>query len=130
MVWILFVWAINRPRPIAILEDHFQYCLGRAYEVAPNKNGFRFKGDVFAMNSTTIELCLSLCPWAKFHHGKGVTKLYTAIDVANDILQFAVITVGNVHDLTAIKNTVSFPPKSIVTFDRAYIDYDWLNELN
>lgn len=120
----------NRTRSTEVLEDLFQYCLGRAYQVAPKNNGFRFKGEVFAMDSTTIELCLSLCPWAQFHHGKGATKLHTAIDVANDIPQFAVITAGNVHDLTAVKNTVSFPPKSTVTFDKAYIDYGWLNELN
>ncbi|MCB9026640.1 MAG: hypothetical protein H6625_10010 [Bdellovibrionaceae bacterium] len=47
------------------------------------------------MDSTTGELCLSLCPWAQFHHGKGATKLHTAIDVANQMPpRFAVITPG------------------------------------
>ena len=120
----------NRTRPLEVLEDLFQYCLGRAYQVAPKKTGFRFTGEVFALDSTTIELCLELCPWAQFHHGKGATKLHTAIDIANDIPQFAVITEGKVHDIKAIREEISFPPKSTVVFDRAYVDYVWLNDLN
>jgi len=120
----------NQNRPLAVLEDLFQYCLGRAYQLAPKKSGFRFKGEVFALDATTIELCLSLCPWAQFHHGKGAAKLHTAIDVANDLPQFAVMTEGKVHDLKAVRDEVSFPPKSTVVFDRAYVDYAWLNELN
>jgi len=120
----------NRTRPVEVLEDLFQYCLGRAYQVAPTKTGFRFAGEVFALDSTTIELCLNLCPWAQFHHGKGATKLHTAIDVANDIPQFAVITEGKVHDIKAIREEISFPPKSTVVFDRGYVDYAWLNDLN
>lgn len=46
------------------------------------------------LDSATIELCLSLCPWAKFHHDKGATELHTAIDIAGDLPQFAVITDG------------------------------------
>lgn len=121
----------NKRRPVEVLEDLFQYLLGRAYQVAPTKHkNLRIKGEVFAMDSTTIELCLSLCPWAQFHHGKGATKLHTAIDVANDLPQFAVITPGKVHDMKAVKKTISFPPKSTVVVDRGYIDYEWLNELN
>jgi len=120
----------NKTRSLGVLEDLFQYCLGRAYQVAPRRHGFHFTGDVFALDSTTIELCLSLCPWARFHHDKGATKLHTAIDVANDLPQFVVITDGRVHDMRAIKENISFPPGSTVLCDRAYIDYGWLNELN
>jgi len=85
----------NMVRPVAVLEDLFQYCLHRAYQHAPKKHRLRFTGDVFAMDSTTIELCLRLCPWARFHHektGKGAAKIHTAIDIANDLPQFAVVT--------------------------------------
>lgn len=87
----------NRTRPLEVLQDLFQYSLGLAYQVAPSKTGFRFMGEVFALDSTTIELCLSLCPWARFHQGKGATKLHTAVDIANDIPQFAVVTEGKVQ---------------------------------
>jgi hypothetical protein len=53
----------NKKRPVEVLEDLFQYLLGRAYQVAPRRHKkFKFNGDIFAMDSTTIELCLSLCP--------------------------------------------------------------------
>jgi putative transposase len=120
----------NSVRPVAILEDLFHHLLGEANKVAPRKNGFRFKGDVFALDSSTIELCLELCPWAKFHHGKGACKLHTAIDVAANLPQFSIITEGRRHDLTAIKNQIFFPPKSTVVFDRAYVDYEWMNSIN
>ena len=120
----------NHVRPVVILEDLFSYVLSEANRVAPNRNGFRFKGEIFALDSTTIELCLSLCPWAQFHHGKGAAKLHTAIDIAGNLPQFAVITEGKKHDMTAIKNEIFFPPQSTVIFDRAYVDYEWLNSLN
>jgi hypothetical protein len=52
----------NRTRPLEVLEDLFQFVLGQAQALAPKKNGFRFHGPVLALDSTTIELCLSLSP--------------------------------------------------------------------
>jgi len=120
----------NRDRPVAIFEDLFESVLETANRAAPIKNGFRFKGDIYALDSTTINLCLELCPWAKFHHSKGAVKLHTAIDIAGNLPRFNIVTEGKRHDLKAIKNQIFFPPNSIVLFDRAYIDYEWLNSLN
>lgn len=120
----------NKSRPIAILENVFAYALKRAHTVIPSANGFRFHGDVLALDSTTIELCLELCPWARFHHGKGATKLHTAIDLAGDLPQFAVVTEGRMHDVKAAKRYLHFQPDTTVVFDRAYINYLFLNDLN
>lgn len=120
----------NRVRPTAILEELFHYTIEQTYKVAPNKNGFRFKGDVFALDSTIINLCLSLCPWAQYRRNKGACKLHTAIDIANDLPQFTIITEGKVHDIKPIREQIFFPPQSTVVFDRAYVDYAWLNDLN
>ena len=120
----------NKVRSLAVLEDTFQYCLTQAARFAPKRNGFRFKGDVFALDSTTIELCLSLCPWARFHHGKGAVKLHTAIDIAGDLPQFTVITEGRTHDIKAARETISFKPGDTVAMDRGYVDYRWMNDLN
>ena len=117
----------NEKRPLKILEDVFYYLLGRAQSLAP-KSKFRFKGNVVAVDSTTISLCLSLSPWARFHHGKGAVKLHTAIDVAGDLPQFALVTEGKVHDVKAIKK-VTFAHGTTVVIDRAYVDYKWLWEL-
>lgn len=120
----------NRTRPIEILEELYGYCLARAQAVAPKKTGFRFHGPVFALDSTTIELCLSLSPWAVFRRAKGAVKLHTAIDIAGNLPQFAVITDGKTHDIRAARGQIWFEPGATVVFDKAYIDYAWLNELN
>lgn len=120
----------NRTRPVEVLEDLYTYCLARAQAVAPKKTGFRFHGQVFALDSTTIELCLSLSPWAVFRRAKGAVKLHTAIDVAGNLPQFAVITDGKHHDLRTAREHISFEPGATVVFDKAYIDYAWLNDLN
>lgn len=119
----------NRDRPTNILEDLYFYMLGIAQTAAPKKHGFRFHGDVLALDSTTIELCLSLSPWARFHHSKGACKLHTAIDIAGELPQFFVLTPGRVNDLRVAKQLV-FPKDSTVVMDKAYIDYSWFNDLN
>jgi len=120
----------NRVRSLAVLEEVFKYCLASASRFAPKKNGFRFSGDIYALDSTTIELCLSLCPWARFHHGKGAVKLHTAIDIAGDLPQFTVITEGRMHDLKAAREMIAFKPGDTVAMDRAYVDFAWMNDLN
>lgn len=120
----------NHGRNLQVLEDLFTFLLGHAQRLAPGKIGFRFAGRVLAMDSTTIELCLELSPWAKFHHGKGAAKLHTAIDIAGDLPQFAVVTPGNHHDMRVARKHAHFAPGTSVVFDKAYIDYAWLNELN
>lgn len=120
----------NQVRSLAVLEEVFQYSLGEAARFAPKQNGFRFKGDIFALDSTTIELCLSLCPWARFHHGKGAVKLHTAIDIAGDLPQFAIITDGRTHDIKAARESIAFKSGDTVVMDRGYVDYAWMNDLN
>src|SRR3989338_3048976 len=120
----------NRTRPLEVLEDLFRYVLTQAQGLAPKRNGFRFHGQVLALDSTTIELCLSLSPWARFHHDKGATKLHTAIDIAGNLPLFTVITDGRVADIRAAREQIHFTPGTTVVFDRGYVDYAWLNELN
>ncbi len=120
----------NRTRPLGVLEDVFHLVLAQAQAIAPKKKGFRFHGPVLALDSTTIELCLSLSPWAKFHHDKGATKLHTAIDIAGDLPLFTVITDGRTSDIRAAREQIHFSRGTTVVCDRGYIDYSWLNGLN
>lgn len=117
----------NERRPLGLLEETFYGLLQKAKALAPSHR-FRFKGKVWAMDSSTIALCLSLCPWARFHHDKGAVKLHTAIDVAGDLPQFAVITAGNVHDLQAVRHRY-FAAGTTLVMDKAYVDYGWLWKL-
>jgi hypothetical protein len=122
----------NRVRSLGVLEECFSFALSRARKFAP-KSRFRFTGDVFALDSSTIELCLSLSPWAQFHHGKGACKLHTAIDLAGDLPEVAVVTPGNIHDIRVarnIKNPRLLNPGTTWIMDRGYMDYEWLSELN
>lgn len=118
----------NETRNPKILESVFYRLLNRTQRHAPG-HGFRFKGKILALDSTTINLCLSLSPWAQFHHNKGAFKLHTAIDLAGDLPIFLVVKPGNVHDITVARN-LYFQKGTNLIFDKAYIDFCWLNHLN
>jgi putative transposase len=120
----------NRTRPIAILEDLFKVLLANVERVAPKQHRLRFKGPLFALDTTTIKLCLSLSPWAHLHHNKGGCKIHTAIDLANDLPQFAVITQGNRSDIAIAKKITYFKKGATVIFDKGYVDYTWFNQFN
>ena len=121
----------NHHRPTEILEDLYRLCLSRAQALAPQKSGFRFSGQVFALDSTTISLCLTLCPWARFRREKGACKLHTAIDVASYLPEFAVITEGSRPDIQIARNHTQWLRKgATVVFDKGYSDYSWFNDLN
>ena len=120
----------NRNRSLGILEQTYKAVLARAKEVCPERHGFRFKGEVRALDSSVINLCLSLSPWANFRLGKAGVKLHTAIDLAGDLPDFVVITIAKRNDIPIAQQY--FHPKagSTVIFDRGYWSSAWLNELN
>jgi putative transposase len=118
----------NERRPLPILEATFYFLLSLAQQQAP-RSTFRFKGPVWAYDSTTISLCLELCPWAQFHHGKGACKLHTAIGLAGDLPLFAVVTAANVHDIQVARKLM-FPAGTTVVFDKAFMNYAWLSQLS
>ena len=120
----------NQNRPLQILIEVYEHVLQKAMHLRPQKSHFRFHGQVLALDSTTIELCLSLCPWALFHHSKGAVKLHAAIDIASHLPQVVVMTDGRTHDVKAAKNAMTFAKGANLIMDRAYVDYAWLNSLN
>jgi len=117
----------NDKRDCRIFEQAFFKLLPKVQSFAP-KRALRLKDRVLALDSTTIELCLELCPWAQFHHGKGAFKLHTAIDCASDLPTVIDFTKGSTHDVKAAKR-LTFLPGSILVMDRAYMDYAWLWDL-
>jgi hypothetical protein len=121
----------NQVRPVEILEDTLRSLLARARRICPGlKHGFKFKGDVHILDSTIINLCLSLSPWANFRKGKAAVKLHTAIDLAGDLPDFFVITEAKVNDLRAAKQHFQFAAGTTLVFDRGYWDSSWLSSLN
>jgi hypothetical protein len=77
---------------------------------------------VYALDSTTIDLCLSLFPWATFQKTKAAIKIHTLLDLRGSIPTFISLTHGTVHDVTML-DVVPFKRQSIVTMDRGYIDF-------
>jgi hypothetical protein len=85
---------------------------------------FTFKNPLYAIDSSVIDLCLSVFDWAKFRRAKGGIKLHCQFDLKTHIPAFNVITNARESDVKVVKET-AFPliPDSIVTFDRAYVDF-------
>ena len=118
----------NARRPAALYQELFTTLYTRCRTVAP-KHRFRFKSPLFSLDSTTISLCLSLFPWARFRTTKGAIKVHTLLDHAGHIPAFVVVTEGKCSDL-AVARRLPLPVGSIVAMDRGYIDYQFLFHLH
>jgi|MudIll2142460700_1097286.scaffolds.fasta_scaffold25175_4 putative transposase len=117
----------NSKRPAAFFEALFEHQYAKCAAIAPRKK-FRFKNKLYSFDSTVIDLCLSLFPWAKFRTTKGAIKLHTLVDHDGYIPAFIEITAAKVADLTVAK-LLTLPAFSIVVVDRAYVDFAWLYKL-
>src|SRR6202521_2700549 len=80
---------------------------------------------LYALDSTTIDLCLSLFPWAKFRKHKAAVKMHTLLDLRGNIPTFIRITDGKVHDVN-ILDEIMPEPGAFYVMDRAYIDFERL----
>jgi putative transposase len=118
----------NNHRPSAIYERLFYILLDRYSCHFKGKNR-KFKHKLYSVDSTVIDLCLSLFGWAKFRTTKAGIKLHTRLDHDGYIPSFAVITNAQTHD-SRVKRMFDLPAGSIVTFDKGYNDYGLFNLLN
>jgi len=84
--------------------------------------GIELDNTVYALDSTTIDLCLSLFPWARFRKTKGAIKLHTLLDLKSNIPTFVEITHGKVHDVNILDELIP-EPGSFYIMDRAYVDF-------
>jgi hypothetical protein len=113
-----------------MFEELFYHLLGRCKNLTP-KHKFRFKNPLYTIDASTIDLCLSVFPWAKFRTTKGAIKLHCLYDHSGALPTFLTITDGKSHDVRVVKEqTFPMSPDSIVSLDKAYIDYTWLNSLD
>ena len=95
--------------------------LALAQAHAPAKK-LRFKNKLYSMDSTVIELCVSMFNWAKFRTTKGSVKLHLLLDHNGCLPHYVLITEGKVADVTVAQH-LKMPRGSIVVMDRGYIDY-------
>ena len=119
---------INEDKPYQLYEVLFERLLKKCHSTVPG-HGFRFKNDLISLDATTIDLCLSVFPWAKFRKTKGAVKLHVGMNHKGCLPEFVTITDGSIHDVSAGRE-MSFPKGSILAMDRGYTDYKWFEELS
>jgi len=115
----------NAQRPAALFEDLF-WTLTNQFRaqghLGARKHKFRFKNKLLSLDSTTISLCLSLFPWAKFRRAKGGVKAHVLLDHDDYMPSWALISEAKLHDAKVMKQ-LPLNPGSILAMDRAYNDY-------
>jgi hypothetical protein len=113
----------NRTHDWRIFADFAQVLISRARKLyAGEPMGVELEQTVYALDSTTIDLCLSLFPWARFRRRKGAVKLHTLIDLRGNIPTFVRITHGKTHDVTVLDH-LPIEPGSFYVMDRGYVDF-------
>ena len=112
----------NSHRPWQLFEKVFNEIFKIVATKAVGKRKFRFKNKLVSLDSTVIDLCLSMYDWAKFRRTKGAVKLHLVLDHDGYLPCFGLITEGKVADVKAAWQ-MTFAPGTIVVDDRGYNDY-------
>lgn len=113
----------NRVHDWRIFADFAQVLIRRARKLyASEPLNVELKRTVFALDSTTIDLCLSLFPWAPFRRHKAAIKLHTLLDLRGNIPCFIHISHGKTHDATAL-DYLPIEPGAFYVMDRGYVDF-------
>ncbi|MCP3887669.1 MAG: IS4 family transposase [Desulfobulbaceae bacterium] len=119
---------VNEKQPATLYETVFFGLLKKCHTVSPGHK-FSFKNKLYLLDTTTIDLCLSVFPWAKFRKRKGAIKLHMGIDADGYLPTFMDMTDGKVHEVTWAKEILNLPKGSFAVFDRGFTDYGWYSRL-
>ncbi|MDP4290190.1 MAG: IS4 family transposase [Bacteroidota bacterium] len=111
----------NETRNSKIFEEFAYHLIDVARRNRANDD-FEIKGTVYAFDSSTIDLCLSVFWWAKFRKAKGGIKLHTLFDITTQIPAFVHITPATVNDVNAM-DYLNYEQSAYYIFDRGYVDY-------
>lgn len=116
----------NETRDWKIYADFAQSLIHVARRLyADDKFGVELKNTVYALDSSTIDLCLSMFPWARFRQHKGAVKLHTLLDLRGPIPALIRISTGKVHDVNVLDEIIP-EPGSFYIMDRGYLDFERL----
>lgn len=118
----------NESRDYRIFEDFAYHMIDEARRKRVT-DIFKLEGNVYAFDSTTIDLCLSVFEWARFRTTKGGIKVHTMYDVETQVPAFVHITPAAVHDVKAM-DVIPYEPGSFYIFDRGYNDFKRLYRIN
>ena len=119
---------INEEKPYQLYEALFGKQLARCKGIVPGHT-FGFSNSLYSLDATTIDLCLSVFPWAEFRSTKGAVKLHVGLNHSGYLPEFVTVTDGKQHDVTAGR-AMKFPKGSIVVIDKGYNDYEWYKSLS
>ena len=120
----------NKNRDWRIYHDFAMVLIKTAKDLYKNENLFEeLEETVYALDSSTIDLCLTLFPWAKYKKTKSAIKLHTLLDLQNNIPSFIYITDGSVHDVNILDFLVT-EVGAYYVMDKGYIDFQRLYNLN
>jgi len=113
----------NEHRPWQLYQEIFLSLLQRCRSQVLGEKKFRFKNPLRSLDSSIIDLSVTLFDWAKFRRTKGAIKLHLVLDHDGYLPSFALITEGRVSDLK-IAHHLKFDPGTIVVYDRGYNDFE------
>ena len=119
----------NNNRDYRVYEKLFYLLLEQCRDKTP-KHKFRFKNPLYSIDSTLIDLCLSIFPWSTFRRRKGALKLHYQLDHSGGLPVFMRASRALEHDVTVAKQSFSISPDSIYCFDRGYLDWAWLRRIH
>jgi hypothetical protein len=117
----------NENRDWRIFQDFGIKLIEQARELYKDSTqlDFDLKGDIYAFDSTTIDLCLDVFWWATFRTTKAAVKIHTLLDCKTSIPEFIFISEGNVHDVNVLDN-IPIKKGSYYVMDKAYVDFERL----
>ena len=120
----------NRIRSWRIYADFAQHLIAQASSLyADTDLGFDLDNTIYALDSTTIDLCLSLFPWARFRKTKGAVKMHTLLNLRGSIPEFIHISDGKLHDVNVLDYLLP-DPGTYYIMDRGYLDFKRLYEIH
>ena len=120
----------NETRDWRIFADFAQVLIQQATVLYANEPfAAELKQAAYALDSTTIDLCLALFPWAKFRRHKAAIKLHTLLRLRGGFPTVVIVTSGKVHDVN-ILDALGFEPGAFYIFDRGYLDFARLHRIH
>ena len=113
----------NEQRDWRIYSDLAQVLILRAKQLYRNEDlGLILEGEIYALDSTTIDLCLSLFPWAEFRQHKAAIKAHTLLNLRGDIPEFIHVSDGKLHDVNVL-DILPIQAGAYYVMDRGYVDF-------
>ena len=121
----------NQKKDWRIYFEFAQILIERARELYKHDSPFseELNSTVYALDATTIDLCLSMFPWATFRKAKGAIKMHTLLDLKGSIPSFIEITEGSVHEVRILDHLI-LEPGSFYLMDRGYLDFKRLYNIH